>query len=244
MTVFLCGNSHLAALHKGYRQLGKADEKYKFVPLVGANQDNTSFSVLEHEGVRFTRENTFNMFHKATKMTHIGTDGHWGICLGDPTYSIYRGPQWQKCRPNIFPTDGKRPISLSMIDSISRYDQRYFQEFIMQLKMFGVKFFIIATPTSDVDFHDSDNEETRNVRLFLQLRARQKFEEWLAEQKIDFVGLPPDTLEREGGLKKEFRNQTRQNGKRDFNHANGAFGSRMIKQVNEYLSLSAGNLIA
>lgn len=236
MTAFICGNSHVGALRRGYRELfpGRGPDVTIF-PLGNGSHERAPFSELRPDGVRFTAAKYADSLKQHAGRDAIGGAADiWGVCLGTQNVRIYNNKFWIDADPAAISRPGIQPVSGAVLDAIIVRDQCNVRAFFAQLRDAGARVFAVsgAPPRSD---HPCIRHGVRPQTVsFIDRAARLSFAGYLSDLGIDFVTPPPECLTDDGFLKAEF-NHVPKKGGHDKHHANTEYGARMVNRVLAYL---------
>ncbi|HIP23506.1 MAG TPA: hypothetical protein EYG79_07945 [Rhodobacteraceae bacterium] len=235
MNIWICGNSHLAALRRGYVNIEPPKPLLKFFPLGSGSCVWEDFSAANSEGVYLTAEEFAERFAKATNLDYFDPEDVWGICIGGHSPRLYAGANWKSSRPSHLQTGQKRPISLGLLDALIEYDHKYIFRFFKRLKAAKIKFFVIATPPPPENYHDGRRLDEVETMGFIEQRARDRFKRLIEKEEIDYVDLPENITDENGFIKKEYKLQFMHNGRHDGHHANESFGQLMVENITDFL---------
>lgn len=235
MSVWICGNSHAAALKQGLDRIGKTDPEISVFPLGPQKGELSEFSGVRNGSVVPTRDDYAGNLEKFAGKTHFDAADIWGFCIGTHTARLYRRKFWSASEPAPVARRGVRPISAAVVDAVIFNQQRHVFAFFDRLKDAGIPFFAIACPPPRRDnpcFALGTRIET--VR-YIDTRARSAFRDRLGERGIPFVEPPPETIADDGFLRSQFNKQNQPGDDPDPHHANGEYGELMIRRIIDHL---------
>jgi len=238
MTVWICGNSHTAALKRGLSQLQKNGLEIDVFPLGNGKWEKTPFSVTRENIVEATNSQYRKNLQRFTGATNFRADCVWGLCMGTHNARIYRDEFWAGAEPAAIARPGVRPISDGVLDSIVEADQFHIRDFILRLKNGGVKCFVVSCPPPRLD-HSCLTKGVRSETVaYIDRCARASLQGWLIEHGVDFIAPPAETMTDDGFLKAEYAATLTQSGRKDPHHANKAYGALLMERVISHCSRS------
>jgi hypothetical protein len=236
MAVHICGNSHVAALRKGQEKLNQ--DRYRDIlifPLAGAMFELSPFSKGLADAVTFTEKRFVNNLHQYTRLNQIDATHYWGFTMGNRHSRLYADRLWSEAEPAEICSSGMRPITSGQLTAMIENGQTHTQQFFLQLKSAGVRFFAIAAP-----FPRQDACGARNIRpetlLYVNNAACNLHRNWLMSHNIDYVEPPPQCLDEQGFLKAEYGSEVKPNGLKDYHHANADYGALMMERIGDFLA--------
>ncbi len=231
MNIRICGNSHVVALQHGYADVKEEGPELSVFPLGGANFDNTEFSYLTPEGVGFNEALFTQLLARFTGLGHIANEGLWGFSIGSFFSRIYANGYWKSAAPSAVAPPNHRPISLAQIEAIVAEDQKFVLQFYRYLQQVGADFFIIIGPPPPANYSAIKNGVPRETVIALEKIARRWFCAKLDQMGVDYIDVPPETLDENGFLDPAYKLDTKPDGTPDPHHANGAYGAIVMRQV-------------
>jgi hypothetical protein len=235
VAIFICGNSHVAALQRGLTKLDRSSGDVTIFPLGNGFYELTDFSGVKNGEVILTDPTYARNFETYAGQNHFDSSHIWGLCMGTHTARIYRNHMWVDSAPADMGGSGARPISEAVLDAIVDADQKYIKLFMSRLKSHGLKFFCISCPALRSDHPCFKSGILPEVGAFVDSYARERFKGWLKEQRIDFVDMPRGSVDAHGFLRPRYRQLRAGKGRRDPHHANAAYGKLMMQRVFDYL---------
>lgn len=233
--IFLCGNSHVAAMKRGYQQLFPKGGDLVVFPLGNGSHEREPFSKLDAGGVAFTAEKYAENLktHSGQRTITASKSRRWGICLGTQTARIYAERYWADCEPASICGQGKQPVTDSVIRALIEEDQRHVRDFFSQLHQCAVQVFAVSCAPPRLDHPCISHGVRRQTVAYLDHAARASLTEFLANLGIDFISPPPECQTEDGFLRPEF-NRIRKKGGHDKHHADDVYGARMIERILAY----------
>jgi hypothetical protein len=236
MSLFICGNSHTAAIKQGMIRVGKKSADVHIFALGSGAYETAPFSDLRNDRVFFSEPLFTERLKTATSEESIDDSHIWGLVTGTHNSRILRGEFWKQAAPTYLDHPNLRPVSRAVVDAIINDDQRYIRTFLAQLKQINAKFFVISCPPVRRNSVIAESGIPLDVITAIDSRARQRFTDWLTEQGIPFIAPPEGTIDDQGFLLNEYSQQKTVGGKRDPHHANADYGTLMYKKVQEFLA--------
>ncbi len=231
MNIRICGNSHVVALQHGYAQVKDSGPKLSVFPLGGANFDNTDFSYITPEGIRFNVDLFNELLERFTGLTHIAAEGLWGFSVGSFFSRIYANAYWISAAPSAAAQGKQRPITLAQVEAIVAEDQKYVLQFYRQLQEVGTDFFVIIGPPPPANYSAIQNGTPRETVIALEQIARRWFRAQLEEMGVSYLDVPPETVDGDGFLRPAYKLQNKPDGTPDPHHANGDYGALVMAQI-------------
>jgi hypothetical protein len=245
MTVFLCGNSQLAALAEGVAEgrdpaAGPAggavvDGELTIFPLGNGKHEPTAFSRLTPAGVVFEPRQYAANLQRYAGRTAIAPGDTWGFLTINHNVRIYRDPMWKTYVPSALDLPGT-PVTDDLLATIVARDHAGVRGLFAQLQEAGVDFFAVSAPHPRQDGTAVRNGVPRPVIAYLDALSRSLWRSWLGERGIGLVEPPPSTVTPDGFLDAAYGAGPDSDGRLDPHHANAAYGALMLARVREFLT--------
>lgn len=228
MTVFVTGNSHVAALAAA----APDSAGLTVFPLGNGRVEKRPFSERTSHGVALTAPE-----YAANLRAHAGRDeldpaDTWGLLMVNSNSRIYRHRMWHEYAPAGHPG---RPLSHGVVSAIVEADHQHVRTFLDQLADAGVDFFTISAPPPRRDLAD-ERGLAPDTLLAVDALARSIWSTWVTDRGIACVTPPPEVADDEGFLRPEFAQATTASGRRDIHHANRAYGELMVHRIRDHVS--------
>ncbi len=225
--LILFGDSHLAAMKKGLDNLAQRDAmppgwKIDAMPLCRGGLLAAPFHRTDGETIRF--EGCFiDRIPVGDQQVVYGFSGN------AHTTRVVRDIDWSTHAPaNI--AEKEAPISSAMLRELFMADQRHMLDLLDAMKRLDLPVFVIEAP--HLFRHNTIFTRARRAVLLEVDRLYRAFiAQELASRAIATVAVPPDCLDAEGLMLKEYRSPR----PRDNHHANALFGERMIAEIIAHL---------
>jgi len=238
MTVWICGNSHTAALRYGQDRLDRRDEqpgpRLGIFGLGSGWFELEPFSELRNGKLRLLPSEYRERFKQATGRRHFVTDAVWGLCMGTHNARIYRDLFWCGAAPMNLGIESRRPVSRGFLDAIIERDQQHIRAFLLQLQSTGVRMFVVSCPPVRLDHPSFNKGVDPRVAVAIDLRARELFRDFLKAHSIGYVNYPPETGSGDGFLLPRYAQESVA-GARDAHHANHKYGAIMVQRIRTWL---------
>ncbi|MEP2785113.1 MAG: hypothetical protein ABJO67_17595 [Pseudoruegeria sp.] len=236
MKTILGGNSHTGALMMAQRKQPVIQD-FEVIPFGSGLFEMAPFSMVEKGRVLFTAERFKENLSQFASLEYIDPNIRWGLCMGTHTGRIFGQEMWQKSDPSAVLSEGRRPISLAILDAMIEQDQRYIRQFILQLVENGVSCFVVSCPPPREDHFCLSTGVRPETVLYIDQRARKLYQDWLANAGVPFVDYPRQVLTPEGFLKPALAQGRLADGKKDPHHANARYGSHMLLKIRNEMGL-------
>ncbi|WP_372574540.1 hypothetical protein [Ruegeria jejuensis] len=236
MSLFICGNSHTAAIKQGMIRVGKKSTDVHVFALGSGAYETAPFSEVRGNRIFFTEPLFSERVETATSEVSIDDTHVWGLVTGTHNNRILRGEFWKEATPTCLDHPDMRPVSRAVVDAIIDDDQRYIKAFLAQLKQINAKFFVISCPAVRRNSVIAESGIPLDIISAIDSRARQRFTDWLTEQDIPFIAPPEGTMDDQGFLLKEYSLEKTFTGKRDPHHANADYGTLMYQKIQDFLA--------
>lgn len=241
MKLFITGDSHVAALKRGFNLLaerGQLPDSPKIVirPFGSAVQLRTPFFI-EHEHHIEITEPVYRMrvpvlpakgFAKADTI----------YCLAGPlNFSpVWSRPFWRKDWITGMPPGTGRPFSLGMLRSILLQRAKYQLQLIDKMLQLGERIWVIESP-GPFRHHPALGHTRAESMIAVHRLCRQIIGQELQDRGVGIVDVPADARDELGFMHERFRSENPE----DAHHANAELGATMIRRAVQRLATPAGN---
>lgn len=240
MSVFLCGNSHLGALIKGYNALARDNvvkgTEVTMVPFGAGAHETRSFSRTVKGGVALTREEFRRNLQQRAGVDLIVNEHLWGFCMGTSYSRVYRDRFWRRSKPSEISKGREQPISKALLAAMIEADQRYVMKFFANLSQAQIPYFVISCPFPKKGHKQSVDRVGLDVISYVDNLARETFKSWMSDKNVDFIEPPVECIGDDGFLRAEFEQQFTKSGRADTHHANEEYGKLMLHKVLDYIA--------
>jgi hypothetical protein len=237
LTLFICGNSHVGAIKRGFDKLdAKLATPAVLFPLGSARFERTPFSVLEGNTVRVVQADYVANLRKFAGSEVFGAEHLWGFCIGTHTARIYAERFWLNAAPSEVCPPRQRPVSRAQLAAIIAGELRQVLAFFARLQQAQVPFFVVSGPPPRPDHPFIARGASRKAVLHIDREVRRYFLERLAEARIDFVSPPQEASDTDGFLRSDYCAGLKPGGRFDPHHANTAYGMLMAQRVIDHVT--------
>jgi hypothetical protein len=234
--LFITGDSHVAALKRGYALLAERgelpdDPKVVIRPFGSAVQMRTPFFI-EHEDHLEITEPVYRM--RVPVLPAKGfpkTDTIY--CLAGPlNFSpVWSRPFWRKDWITGMPPGTGRPFSVGMFRSVLLQRVKYQLQLIDKLLQLGERICVIESPGPFRHHPALGHTRPESVIAVHQLCKRLIGQE-LQGRGVVVVDVPPDGRDELGFMHERFRSEN----PADVHHANAELGAMMIRRAIQRLA--------
>lgn len=230
MSVYVCGNSHVAAL------AASAGPDVTVFPFGNGRHERERFSRLGDGVVHLTPQQYADNVARFTGHDALTRDHTWGLLMVNHNARIYRSPMWLRHAPWQVARPRQRPVSDDLLRTMIERDQAGVRLLFEDLQAAGIDCFAISAPHPRRDGAAVGKGIRPAVIAHIDRVARTVWQEWLDERGIALVTPPPETVNQAGMLRDRFAQATLGDGRADPHHANEEYGALMVQRIREHLA--------
>lgn len=233
MTVYITGNSHVAAIANGAKLRAEPLKGVKLLPLGNGAAENRPFSVFSKGRVEFTDPTFATSTRRLAGGDPFARDNTWVFMIGTHTSLLFRDGFFKDARPLEMLAPGYRPVSQQLLDAMIDDNQFHVKRFIEHLLMANARFSIASCPPLRRDSASVRNCGAEDIARHVDSLARARFRSWLDAKGVAFIEPPPDACDADGFLLDELALKVTKSGLRDPHHANEIYGAKMMDRILE-----------
>lgn|GEM_PF-2172421 len=238
MTIYICGNSHMAVLASEFKREDYKDLRISAFCLGNGKFEATPFSARRGRRTIFLIEEYAQNLTKYTGRAAISKRAIWGFCNINHNARIYRDPMWLRYEPAIIAKPGMQAVSDNVLNEFICRDATNIQRFFEQIKACGIETFAISAPFPREDHPCIKAGVRKDVVNYIDHAARQMWTRWLAENGIPYIAPPEETGTKHGFLKTEYNAPPLRTGVPDHHHAGPAYGALMCRRIADFVGKS------
>ncbi len=234
MKLFITGDSHIAAIKRGYHILKGQNDSFGGLEIVFMRTDSEMRKSMYIDALTPKLPKYISLYLRELRKLKLEfhNPDMW-VGLSGPMMDSFvtRRPDLDKYAFSDADTEGI-PVSKAMREAIVLDDQHHHLELIRELKKAGAKVFVIEAPLPFLELYEKLNlPPEKKVVPFSQL-YRQRVKQALAEMDVPLIEIPEHCVNDRGGMKIEYHV-----GKEDdFHHCSPEYGVLMLKKIIDHFT--------